>query len=299
MDTPDRSSGQAGTASSAHPDGSTPIQGPKWERVALGHDLVNEAFQNGIFVDIAGHKRTFTDVGFSYSVFVRAYFHNAQFERCTFTGCRFYDCNFRGATFSGCDFKYVFVSNTILPFKELIVNAPEWPNLKREFMQILRSNAESVGDYDAQKAFIREEMEAKREHLRRARARNEGYYITHFKGPMSWITVRRDSFLLWLDRHLLGHGEHLGRAAFGSTVLLVLIGAILFLTTQAWSSDLTVSSAFANLWLCMKFSVYTLLDVPPDAQLSAPKMLLIVILLLRYFLIGLLVAALSRLVAHR
>lgn len=299
MNTPDRSTELAGIASATHPNGSTPVIGPRWERLGMTQDLMNESYQHGYFVDIAGQKRSFTNVDFSFSIFVRAYFHNAKFDRCTFTGCRFDDCNFRGASFIGCDFKYVSFNRTILPFKEIIVNSPEWPNLKREFMQVLRANAESVGDYDAQKAFIREEMEAKREHLRRARAGNESYYIRHYKGFKSWVTVRRDSFLLWMDRHLLGHGEHLGRAAVGSSAILVLIGVLLFLSTQLWSADLTVSSAFSHLWLCMKFAVYTLLDVPDDMKISAPKIFVIIILLLRYFLIGLLVASLSRLVAHR
>jgi hypothetical protein len=166
-------------------------------------------------------------------------------------------------------------------------------------MQILRANAESVGDYDAQKAFMREEMEATREHLRRARIRQDPYYREKYKGIKPWLAVRKSSLLLWLDRHLLGHGERLGRAAVGSASLLIIIAVLLFLSTQSWANDPTASSVLRHFWLCTLYVLYTLLDVPTDIALGEVKAFVVVILLLRYFLIGVLVASLSRLVSHR
>src|SRR5207244_4269570 len=125
----------------------------------------------------------------------------AKFIRCKFTGCRFQECNFRGARFTQCDFKYSSFDKTVVPHKELIACAPEWPNVRKDLMQVLRVNAETLGDVEAQRGYIREEMEARREHLRRARARREQYYIDKYSGAGNWVSIRWQSLLLWIDRN--------------------------------------------------------------------------------------------------
>lgn len=273
-----------------------PITGPRLSGVEFSEGLSDKSLIHGHFTDVSGKKATFEKVDFSYSVFTRAYFHDTIFKDCKFTGCRFNECNFRGAKFSLCDFKYAFFDRTIVPHKQLIACAPAWPNVKRDLMQIMRANAVSVGDIEAERAFIREEMKARREHLRRARAQEEEYYKRKYAGWWNWCSVRWQSFWLFLDRNILGHGEHIGRAVLGSLALLLLIA------TFQWLYDLDSSDSFGRVVLgfveSAKYVLYLLLDVP-SVVAQPPYSLAIVVILLRYFLIGLLVAGLFRVLSHR
>lgn len=274
----------------------TEIEGPRFARVAFSSGIAGETLMNGIFEDISGNDVTFKNVNFSFSRFVRGYFYRAVFENCQFTGCRFESCNFRGATFSQCDFKYASFDRTVVPPRELVVSAPEWPNVRRELMQVLRANAESLGDIDAVRAFIREEMKARREHLRRARDLQEEYYIKKYSSLGPWIKVRWQSFLLWLDRNLLGYGEHIGRAVIGSVTLLVIVAVAQFSVTI--DMDGSLGAALSHLWGSLRYVVFLLLDVP-DTATREPYYLAVIVVCLRYFLIGLLVAALFRALSHR
>ena len=104
MNTSDRSTELKGIASATHPNGNTPVIGPRWEPLGLIQNRMNESYQPGYFIDIADQERSFTNVNFSFSIFVRAYFHNARFDRCTLTVCWFDDCNSQGTSFIGCYF---------------------------------------------------------------------------------------------------------------------------------------------------------------------------------------------------
>jgi hypothetical protein len=272
------------------------IEGPIFSRVRFPDGAAGEIITNGIFKDVAGNTATFERVNFSFSVFARAYFHKANFVDCQFTGCRFEDCNFREARFSRCDFKYAFFDKTILPVKEIIGSAPEWPNVRRLLMQNLRANAESLGDVEAQRAFIREEMKARREHLRRARNRQEPYYARKYAGFRNWVSIRWQSLWLWIDRNLLGYGEHIGRAVIGSVILLLLIALIQFALTVDVS--ISITSALSQLVSSCQYVVFLLLDVP-ETKAQPPVFLAVIVIILRYFLIGVLVAALFRKLSHR
>jgi len=277
-------------------DGLVPIVTLKLSGMEFRESLISRDLTNANCEDISGKKVRFERVNFSFSVFTRAYFNGAPFVECRFTGCRFYSCNFRGAEFSQCDFKYSFFDQTIIPTKEIIANAPEWPNVRRELMQILRANAISVGDIESQMASVREEMKARRDHLRRARERSEDYYRKKYSGFYNWCIVRWQSLWLWMDRNLLGYGEHIGRAVFGSAVLLVIIAIIQFLTSFDSSQSFTEVSLY--LWSTVQYIFFLLLDVP-DTEVRDPVFLAIIVILLRYFLIGLLVSALFRKLSHR
>jgi hypothetical protein len=272
------------------------IEGPAFSRVRFPNGAADEELTNGIFEDVAGNTTTFERVNFSFSVFIRAYFHKSNFVDCQFTGCRFESCNFREARFSQCDFKYASFDKTILPVREIIASAPEWPNVKRVLMQNLRANAESLGDVEAQRAFIREEMKARREHLRRARDRQEAYYARKYAGLQNWVSIRWQSFWLWVDRNLLGYGEHIGRAVIGSCILLVLIALIQFALTVDLS--ISITSALSQLVSSCQYVFFLLLDVP-ETKAQPPVFLAILVIMLRYFLVGVLVAALFRLLSHR
>ena len=104
------------------------------------------------------------------------------------------------------------------------------------------------------------------------------------------------SFWLWLDRNLLGYGEHVGRAAAGSCVLLLTIAALQFALTLDISKSF--ADAMLHLWNSIQYILFLLLDMPGTGPQS-PFVLAVFVILLRYFLIGLLVAALFRLLSHR
>lgn len=272
------------------------LEGPEYFNVAFPEGIADETMTNGLFEDVAGDDAAFENVDFSYSRFVRGYFHGATFVNCRFVGCRFEACNFRGATFSQCDFKYANFDETIIPIKEIIVSAPEWPNVRRGLMQILRANAESLGDMESARAFAREEMKARREHLRRARDQQEEYYIRKYGGWFSQLKIRWESLLLWLDRNLLGYGEHIGRAVAGACFLLVVVAVVQCVATI--DANTSIGAELWNFLDALRYVAYLLLDMPQTVA-RQPQIIAVVVVILRYFLIGLLVAALFRALSHR
>jgi len=199
--------------------------------------LTKQNCQHYIFRDTGAKKLQFEDCDFSYCLFERAYFHNCTFINCKFIGARFVDCNFRGATFDGCDFEYASFRQTLIAHKQLLVNLPAWPNVRRELVRSLRKNAEGLGDAEAVKAFVREELTAAREHLKKAREGKESYYAQKYKGVTNKISVHWQSLWVWLDWHVWGHGEYPWRIV--RTIALIVCGAALWQI----STDPTTSMA--------------------------------------------------------
>lgn len=272
------------------------LRGPDCSQMVFPQGMANEVVAHGLFEDVAGNDVQFTNVDFSYSVFIRGYFHRAIFINCKFIGCRFESCNFRAAKFFQCDFKYSSFRETIVPIKEIIASAPTWPNVRRDLMQILRANAESQGDMEGARAYIREEMKSRREHLRRARCCEEEYYIRKYSDWDSWLRVRWESLLLWLDRNLLGYGEHIGRAIAGTCALLFLVAIIQWLINI--DSGASIGSALSQFWDALVYISYLLIDMP-EIVARKPYIIAVIVVILRYFIIGLLVAALFRALSHR
>lgn len=272
------------------------IEGPKYFSTAFPDGITHETMTHGLFEDVAGNDVVFKDVDFSYSRFVRGYFHKARFVNCDFTGCQFEGCNFREALFSQCDFKYARFDRTIVPVQEIIIAAPEWPNVRRELMRVLRANAESLGDMEAARAFVREEMKARREHLRRARDQQEEYYVRKYRGRWNQLRIRWQSLLLWLDRNLLGYGEHIGRAVLGACVLLIVVAVVQCIATA--DSTTSIGAELWNFLDALRYVAYLLIDMP-DTAARHPEIIAVIVVILRYFLLGLLVAALFRTLSHR
>ena len=139
-------------------------------------------FQHHFFRNTGAKELTFQNCDFSFCVFERAYFHACEFINCKFIGARFIDCNFRGAIFDGCSFEYAIFKSTLVSLAEMLKNLPAWPNVRRELLRDLRLNAESIGDAEAVKEYVREELTASREHLKKAREGKESYYASKYKG---------------------------------------------------------------------------------------------------------------------
>ena len=126
----------------------------RYSGAALARVLTGKSHKYSHFTDVSGKAAKFDDYDFSYCIFNRAYFHNSSFSNCKFIGAHFIDCNFRNAKLRNCDFSYSSFNGTKIPTEEIIENLPPWPNVRREFLQILRRNAASVGDYKAEKIFV-------------------------------------------------------------------------------------------------------------------------------------------------
>lgn len=137
---------------------------------------------------------------------------------------------------------------------------------------------------------------ASREHLQRARERRDEYYLKKYAGWNNWISIRWQSVWLWVDRNLLGYGEHIGRAVVGSAILLLLISVAQFL--YVLDPGKPFGEAVWQLFTCVQYVLFLLLDLP-DTKAQPPLLLAVIVVTLRYFLIGLLVAALFRKLSHR
>lgn len=246
------------------------------------------------FIDLVAKGTTFKNCNFSHSIFTRAYFRNAKFIDCKFIGACFYDCNFRHAELHNCDFKYANFQHTLIPASEIIANLPEWPNVKRELLQSHRSNAQSLGDNDAAQIYIREEMAALREHYRRAREKKEAYYAAKYKGINKWLEVRWRSFTLWLGWITWGYGEYPLILLRFAVLSLIALGIIVTLQTSAFFQGMMLPQIGIAAWEGSKSTIFIFLGVPSAELLSVHWILSIIIVLLRYVLLGLFISVIFR-----
>lgn len=236
---------------------------------------------------------------FSYTFFERAYFRNVKFYNCKFIGARFTDCNFRGSTFSCCDFSYLAVNGTIISVKEVLTNLPEWPNVMRDLLMAHRVNAESVGDIEAVKMFIRAELDASKEHLRRARDRREGYYSQKYSGFRSQAKVWWDSLFLWLDWKVWGHGEYPIQLVKFVSLILLAFTIMVFSATDSVTPIRTVSSLWTSLYDSFVFTFCTFIDLPVDNHRNINIYLMALIVIARYLTLGLFISMLFRRLSRR
>lgn len=250
------------------------------------------------FADVGCKGLQFCDYDFSYTVMTRVYLRNTVFRNCNFTGARIIDSNFRGAKFHNCDFRYASFVGTNVDRKQIMANLPDWPNVRREFLQRMRVNAASIGDYDAEKAYVREELEAERDHWRRARRKNERYYREHYPGALNWFSVRLRCVWLWLDSVFWGHGEKPYRSiGFAVTILFALAFSLTIF--QLWSSDSTIYHAGVTTWVNFINVISVFLDLGDPSLISDVHAILVLVVLFRYFLLGVIFAALYRRMARR
>lgn len=218
-------------------------------------DVSGAKLQHHIFKNVGAKKVVFTGVDFSYSIFERSYFHDCTFIDCKFIGCRLVESNFRGAKFQGCSFEYMAIRLTNISHKELLGNLPAWTNAKRELMRSLRINADSMGDVEASKAFVREELSASREHLRKARECKEGYYFKNYSGFRNQVEVYWNSFWGFLDWHLWGHGEYPHKLFLAVSAFIVLAAIFLALQSSGISAEMSVTG-LGGLFVCSLRDVF-------------------------------------------
>jgi hypothetical protein len=270
------------------------------EQVSIDH----KNFQHYTFEDFGAKGVEFTNCDFSYCVFTRAYFFQAKFKTCKFIGARFVDCNFRSARFIECSFDFAAFRGTLLPVKELLVNEPSAPGIKRLLMQSLRVNAASVGDDAAVKEFFREEMKAWREHLRKARAAKGKYYgdgkYSFSQNRKEWFRVRLESVWLSLQSFIWGYGEYPLRL-MRTIILLLLFYSLFVMISSGVSLNLSVINFLGEAWSCLKYtiSVFLGLNAVQYVQRNVWWWLISLIALSRYIALTLFTTMLFRRLSRR
>lgn len=257
--------------------------------------ISGEDFRSTVFRDTGSKRIEFRDCDFSYCRFERAYFHSCTFINCKFIGARFADSNFRRATFEGCGFEYAVFHRTLIPHRQLLANLPAWPNVRRELSRALRINFESVGDAEAVKEFVREELSASREHLKKAREGKESYYGKYRKFP-KMVRVYWDSFWVWLDWNVWGHGEY--PAKLLRSIGLILVAAVAWEMYSSKLELMTMSIPTIGSWLVQhgRDVVYSFLGVKVDTISDGMSALLG---LTRYVTLGLFISVLYKRLSRR
>ncbi len=276
------------------------IQRKTYTDITFTQDVENQNFQHAHFSDVGGRGITFKNCDFSYCVLTGAYFPDASFEKCKFTGARLIDCNFHNATFYGCDFKYAQFRGTLINSKEVLSNLPEWENVKRDLMMSHRKNAEGIGDMEAVKRYIRAELDASREHWRKARERKESYYAKKYAGLSAQLRVIMESMFLYFDRVIWGHGEYPFQLVKTTIALLLIFTALVAYQNEIISSSTSIGSIGSNLYSAFLGTVLLFLGFSqphPNVQIST--WLTVAIIVSRYLALGLFVSMIFRRLSRR
>jgi hypothetical protein len=259
-------------------------------------DVSGVLLQHHIFKNVGAKRIVFTGVDFSYSIFERSYFHDCTFIDCKFVGCRLVESNFRGAKFQGCSFEYMAARLTNISHKELLGNLPAWTNAKRELMRSLRINADSVGDVEASKAFVREELAASREHLRKARESKEAYYSKNYSGFGNRVDVYWKSFWGFLDWHLWGHGEYPHKLILAVSTFLVFSSLFLLFLSHDINAEISVSGLAGFFFESLTDVLYSFVGVKVA---GFPDVWLALLSVLRYVSLSLFVTVLYKRLVRR
>lgn len=264
--------------------------------VFMTSSVQGQPFQHFQFINTGAKDIKFEGCDFRYSSFDRAYFHGCQFVNCKFVGARFVDCNFRGASFDGCDFEYTTFKSTLIDGHELLRNLPAWPNARRELLRNLRLNAESIGDAKSAKIFVREELAASREHLKKARQGKEKYYAQKYGTATKRAQIYWQSLSVWVDWHLWGHGEYPWRLLRTIIIGLVLAGGYRILDSGLITGSMPVGSAFSMALTHFLEVTQSFLGVIPS---GFPTGLAAVLSLFRYIMLGLFISVLYKRLSRR
>lgn len=258
-----------------------------------------ENFRHSSLEYTSGKNGNFVGVDFSYSIMTDCYFHNAKFVNCKFIGARMYRCNFRGAIFENCRFDYIDANETKISVSQVLKNMPDYPNVGREIAQVMRRNANSLGDVSASRKFILYEIDQKREHIRRA-LRGEGEYYKNKYGTF-WkkLSLRWNGFLLWADSFVWGHGERVWRLLF-CAILLVLFSTIVALVLW-WRHNQGASLAEIGVIFRQLLGYHTSFFLSVESTPPIPRIVIIewILAAARLLMIGMIISMLFRWLSHR
>jgi hypothetical protein len=248
---------------------------------------------------VSAKGATFKDFDFSYAVMTDCYFHNARFVNCKFTGSRFFRCNFRQVKFQGCDFRYIDANETKISAEEVIANLPDYPNIAREILQVMRRNANSLGDVKGARRLVIGELDQRKEHLRRAIRGQGEYYKEKYGGFRAKTRLITELILLKLDSFAWGHGEKIWKIIFPILVLILassMVHAYVWWKENSGALPAQIFSYFSD-GIGYYFSLFLSVDVAP----LSPRVLWIewLIAAIRLIALGMLISSLFRWLSHR
>jgi hypothetical protein len=250
---------------------------------SFASNLMDIDFRHQQFTDFSGHNKEITRCNFSYAFFQRAYFRKVRFIECDFTGAKFFDSNLRDAEFIKCKFPYSIFKFTLIRSREVIQNLPEWPNVRITLLQNHKANANSLGDSKSSRLYLFLEIESSKEHLRRARKKEDGYYTSKYKGWRSSIDIYWKSFIIYLDDILWGHGESPWKIARNVIILIALFSFFQTLSIAS-AENFPLKQCVAKFLNYMWEDLKTFVGVTAKEVSDFTKVLLI---LFRYLTIGL------------
>lgn len=267
---------------------------PIEDTIFVDKEVENKSFVNHRFKDVGAKGVTFRNCDFSFSVHTRSYFRDSTFENCKFIGAWFYDSNLREAKLVQCDFSYSSFRGTLIDPLQIVANLPPHPNVKRQLLQALRVNAQSIGDTDAVKSYVREEMLAVEEHFRKARDRKESYYKRKYPGFRNWWYFRWQTIGEFLDRQIWGGGEYPSRPMWFILVVLVLLALVLAWQNGLLSSKTTLDQVGPVMLKSFKATILVFLGITRDNEVSVHWVIESSLVLFRYVMIGLFISVLFR-----
>ncbi|WP_082920150.1 pentapeptide repeat-containing protein [Halomonas caseinilytica] len=228
-------------------------------------------------------SRRFMRVSFKQVVIRDCYFRNCEFIDCDFTGAHISSSNFQGAKFEGCNFSYATFEKTEIELDVITHNLPPYENLKRDLARSIRTNYESIGNYDGVNAAILVELSATLEHYRKAAFSAEAHYRRKHKG-LNRAKYAGKYFGFWILDKLWGNGERPWRLVW--TALCVwLLGTIYGI----WGVGLPISGAIAT-----SASEFVL-----GSGSELGKTVGIILALTRYLVLGMFLASLVKRLARR
>ena len=225
----------------------------KYQNGSFVENISDEKFILHQFTDFSANDKEIKNCDFSYALFTRVYFRKVVFTNCNFTGAKFFDSNLRDASFINCKFPYAIFKFTIIRSKQVLHNLPEWPNVKINLLQNHKANANSLGDFNAVREYLLEEIEANKEHYRRARARKEHYYSEKYKSFRSQVEIYWKSFCIYIDDFLWGHGESPMKIIRNVIVIIIILTLIQFSFVDSVAKN-TIGQDWKTLWVTFKDS---------------------------------------------
>lgn len=257
--------------------------------------LEGEDFRNMWFEDLNARKRELVGCDLSYCVFERAYFRETKFTKCKFVGARFYDCNFRGVELDRCEFDYAIFDKTLIDPADIVPNLPSAPNMRRNLLQILRANANTIGDYDALRTYVLEEMDAAVDHQSRILRSKESYYKNKYKG--FWPKFKAFSKLsgLRMDGFLWGHGERPFQIFISTAVIIFFLAALNMMVVGPWVGWRDSSYGLRSL----EYVVRLFLDLEPEVRFRGWAAVDYFVAIYRYIVFGLAASVMFKIISHR
>lgn len=165
--------------------------------------------------------------------FERTNLRDARLERVDLTGSVFVECNLQHATFDRCKLWYVTFERTQIDYSNILDSLPDEPNLRRQLLQSLRANAQSLGDNQRANLLHVLELSAERHELANIVIGATPHYRERYS---AWARIQALGALgsWWMQRLVWGHGLALWNVALFGAVTVLTFALLCVLTPAAY-----------------------------------------------------------------